>query len=82
MIAAAQTIGSMHRCGIAPCPPLPWTVMTKFDFALISPPDWITTCPAGTSGRLCIPKKYFGEMIEKSPASIISWQPFVVSSAS
>ena len=62
IIAAAQTIGSMFRWGIDPCPPAPYTMMSKFLFADITAPSMHATFPISIDGQLCIPKQTFGWM--------------------
>ena len=55
IIAEAATIGSVPRCGCAPCVPLPVMVISMFATAAMTGPSRHSNVPAGLSGQLCIP---------------------------
>ena len=54
-ICAAITIGSMPKCGCAPCVPLPVMVISMFATAAMMGPFLQAKVPAGICGQLCMP---------------------------
>src|SRR5918995_1896898 len=52
-IWAAMAIASAVRCGIAPCPPAPLTVISKASAAAMMGPAFVATFPNGSPGHRC-----------------------------
>mmetsp|Transcript_29207 Transcript_29207/g.33170 ORF Transcript_29207/g.33170 Transcript_29207/m.33170 type:complete len:134 (-) Transcript_29207:327-728(-) len=78
----AATIGSMVRCGMAACPPLPCNTMVKSSAAAIKAPGLEAMVPVGSVGHTCIPKPNvaFGSN-STIPSSTIRFIPAPPSSA-
>ncbi len=51
----AITIGSVPKCGCAPCVPLPVMVISMFATAAMTGPLRQAKVPAGICGQLCMP---------------------------
>lgn len=80
-ILAAATIGSQPNCGIAPCVPLPVTVIvTESDDAIMQP--WRSAkWPTGKPGALCNANTWSHGKRVKRPSAIIFEAPPRPSSA-
>ena len=80
-ICAAITIGSLPLCGMAPCAPLPVTVMVMLATAAMTGPTFQANCPAGRLGQLWMPKTRFMGKRSNSPSFTIASPPPKFSSA-
>ena len=67
--------GSIFKCGIAPCPPLPITFIYNSSVLAMYLPDRKPTLPHSINGITCCPTMLAGRGFSSAPSFIIILAP-------